>query len=40
MSDAFRKYADAAKLPLGIDARVQWLQAAIQAGQQIKQETE
>lgn len=40
MSDAFRKYADAAKLPQGIDARVQWLQAAIQAGQQIQQETE
>jgi hypothetical protein len=40
MSDAFRKYADAAKLPQGIDARVQWLQAAIQAGPQIQQETE
>ena len=40
MSEAFRKYADAAKLPPGIDARVQWLQAAIQAGQQIQQETE
>jgi len=40
MSEAFRKYAEAAKLPEGLDARVQWLQAAIQAGRQPQQETE
>jgi hypothetical protein len=40
MSDAFRKFADSAKLPQGMDARVQWIQAAIQAGRQTQQETE
>ncbi len=40
MSDAFRKFADSAKLPQGMDARVQWLQAAIQAGRQTQPETE
>jgi len=52
MSDAFRKFADAAKLPQGMDARVQWLknsieevspqlmQATIQAGRQTQPETE
>lgn len=40
MSDAFRKFADTAKLPQGMDARVQWLQAAIQAGRQTQSETE
>lgn len=52
MSDAFRKFADTAKLPQGMDARVQWLknaieevspqlmQATIQAGRQTQPETE
>jgi len=40
MSDSFRKFADTAKLPQGMDARVQWLQAAIQAGRQTQPETE
>ena len=38
MSDAFKKFSNAAKLPEGIDARVQWLQAAIQSGIQIQQQ--
>jgi hypothetical protein len=33
-------FAKAAKLPQSIDARVQWLQSAVQAGQQIEQEQE
>jgi len=40
MSEAFRKFAEASKLPQGLDARVKWLQAAIQAGRQPQQETE
>lgn len=40
MSKAFNDFAKAAKLPQSIDARVQWLQSAVQAGRQIKQEQE
>lgn len=40
MSKSFNDFAKAAKLPQSIDARVQWLQAAVQAGQQIQQEGE
>ena len=32
--------AKAAKLPQSLDARVQWLQSAFQAGQQFNQEQE
>lgn len=39
-SQAFNNFAKAAKLPQSIDARVQWLQSAVQAGQQIQQEQE
>jgi hypothetical protein len=40
MSQAFNDFAKAAKLPQSIDARVQWLQSAVLAGQQIQQEQE
>lgn len=40
MSKAFNDFAKAAKLPQSIDARVQWLQAAVQAVRQIQQEQE
>jgi len=39
-SQAFNDFAKAAKLPQSIDARVQWLQSAVQAGRQIEQEQE
>ena len=39
-SQAFNDFAKAAKLPQSIDARVQWLQAAVQAVRQIQQEQE
>lgn len=40
MSKAFNDFAKAAKLPQSIDARVQWMQSAVQAGRQIQQEQE
>lgn len=39
-SKAFNDFVKAAKLPQSIDARVQWLQSAVQAGQQIQQQQE
>lgn len=38
LSAAFRRFADAAKLPQSLDARVQWLQSAVQTGRQFEQE--
>ena len=38
MSNAFKKFADAAKLPKSVDARLQWLQQAVQAERQFDQE--
>jgi formiminotetrahydrofolate cyclodeaminase len=38
MSSAFKKFADAAKLPKSVDARLQWLQQAVQAERQFDQE--
>jgi hypothetical protein len=38
MSQSFQKFADAAKLPKGLDARIQWLQSAIQTERQFDQE--
>jgi hypothetical protein len=38
MSNAFKKFADAAKLPTSVDARLQWLQQAVQAERQFDQE--
>jgi len=38
MSQSFQKFADVAKLPKGLDARIQWLQSAIQAERQFDQE--
>jgi hypothetical protein len=40
MSQSFQKFADAAKLPKGLDARIQWLQSAIQAERQFDQENQ
>lgn len=40
MSKAFGDFAKAAKLPQSLDARVQWLQSAIQTGRQFDQEQE
>lgn len=40
MSKAFGDFAKAAKLPQSLDARVQWLQSAIQTGRQLGQEQE
>jgi hypothetical protein len=39
MSSAFKKFADAAKLPTSVDARLQWLQQAVQAERQFDQES-
>ena len=39
MSQSFQKFADAAKLPKALDARIQWLQTATQAERQFDQET-
>jgi hypothetical protein len=39
MSSAFKKFADAAKLPKSVDARLQWLQQAVQAERQFDQES-
>lgn len=36
MSKAFNEFAKAARLPDSVDARVQWLQSAIQSGRQIQ----
>ena len=38
MSQSFQKFADAAKLPKAMDARIQWLQTATQAERQFDQE--
>jgi hypothetical protein len=38
MSQSFQKFADAAKLPKALDARIQWLQSATQAERQFDQE--
>jgi hypothetical protein len=38
MSQSFQKFADAAKLPKALDARIQWLQTATQAERQLDQE--
>lgn len=40
MGKAFNEFAKEAKLPDSIDARVQWLQSAIQSGRQIQPEQE
>lgn len=40
MSKAFGDFAKAAKLPQSLDARVQWLQSAVQTGRQFNQEQE
>ncbi len=40
MSQSFQKFADAAKLPKSLDARIQWLQTAAQAGRQSTQENQ
>lgn len=40
MSKAFGDFAKAAKLPQSLDARVQWLQSAVQTGRQFEQENE
>ena len=40
MSQSFQKFADAAKLPKGLDARIQFLQSAAQAGRQFDQENQ
>ena len=37
-SSAFKKFADAAKLPKSVDSRLQWLQQAVQAERQFDQE--
>lgn len=39
-SKAFADFANAAKLPQSLDARVQWLQSAVQTGRQFNQEQE
>jgi len=38
MSQSFQKFADAANLPKALDARIQFLQSAIQAERQADQE--
>ena len=38
MSQSFQKFADAAKIPKALDARIQWLQTATQAERQSTQE--
>ena len=40
MSQSFQKFADAAKLPKALDARIQWLQNAAQTERQFDQETQ
>jgi hypothetical protein len=40
MSEAFQNFADAAKLPKTLDARIQWLQTATQAERQFDQENQ
>ena len=40
MSQSFQNFADAARLPKSLDARVQWLQSAAQAGRQSTQENQ
>lgn len=40
MSQSFQKFADAAKLPKALDARIQWLQTAAQTGRQFDQENQ
>lgn len=40
LSKAFNEFAKEAKLPASVDARVQWLQSAIQSGRQIQPEQE
>jgi hypothetical protein len=40
MSQSFQKFADAAKLPKALDARIQWLQTAIQTERQFDQENQ
>jgi hypothetical protein len=40
MSQSFQKFADAAKLPKALDARIQWLQTATQAERQSTQENQ
>jgi hypothetical protein len=40
MSKAFGNFATAAKLPQSLDARVQWLQSAVQTGRQFEQENQ
>lgn len=40
MSKAFGDFANAAKLPQSLDARVQWLQSAVQTGRQFDQENQ
>lgn len=40
MSQSFQNFADAAKLPKALDARIQWLQAATQAERQLDQENQ
>lgn len=39
-SKAFADFANAAKLPQSLDARVQWLQSAVQTGRQFDQENQ
>jgi hypothetical protein len=40
MSQSFQKFADAAKLPKALDARIQWLQKATQTQEQFEQENQ
>lgn len=40
MSQSFQKFADAAKLPKALDARIQWLQTAAQTERQFNQENQ
>lgn len=40
MSQSFQNFADAVKLPKGLDARIQFLQSATQAGRQFDQENQ
>lgn len=40
MSQSFKKFADAAKLPKSLDARIQWLQTAAQTERQFDQENQ
>jgi len=40
MSQSFQKFADAAKLPKELDARIQWLQTATQTERQFDQENQ